>query len=320
MKISVIGAGAFGTALATQLARAGNAVKIWAYEEKVEEEINKLHQNVSFLPDIKLSLKIIATNSLEQAYNHSDIVFLAPPFFSLRSILPKKAKGKTFVCASKGIEKDTHKLANEIVEEVVKGSYKVAAISGPSFAKEVGNGLDTKVMVACNDLETAEKIKKIIETENFKAEITDDVVGLELGGALKNVLAILAGMAAGARLGRDFTAATFTEGLREIVKLGNKMDAKTETFYSVAGLGDLFLTATSDQSRNFTFGYKLGSGTDVKQALAVKNAIEGVGTAESAFHLSKKLGISTPLFENVYLTIFEGKDPKKALQDIWKSI
>ncbi len=320
MKISVIGAGAFGTALAVQLNRAGNEVKIWTFEEKVRDEINELHQNLMYLPDIKLSPKIIARDDLNEVYDHSDVVFLAPPFFALRKVLPTKVKGKIFVCASKGIEKDTHKLANEIVEEVISGTYKVAAISGPSFAKEVGQGQETKVMVACADIKTAEKIKKTIETPNFKVETTTDVVGLELGGALKNVLAILAGMAAGAQLGRDFTAATFTEGLREIVKLGNKMGAKEETFYSVAGLGDLFLTTTSDQSRNFIFGYKLGSGTDVKEALAVKNAIEGVGTTESTYHLSNKLGIKTPLFQNIYETIFEYKSPKKALQDIWKAI
>lgn len=320
MKVSVIGAGAFGTALATQLDRAGNLVKIWAYEEKVRDEINQLHQNLTYLPDIKLPPKIVASNELNEVYDHSDIVLLAPPFFALRKALPPKAKGKIFVCASKGIEKDTHKLANEIVEEVVNGEYKVAAISGPSFAKEVGQGLDTKVMAACTDVETTGKIKKIIETSNFKVETTTDVVGLELAGALKNVLAILAGMAAGAHLGSDFTAATFTEGLREIVKLGNKMGAKEETFYSVAGLGDLFLTTTSDQSRNFTFGYKLGSGVDVKEALATKNAIEGVGTAESAYHLAKRYGIKTPLFLNIYSTIFENKPPKEALEDIWKAI
>ncbi|MEX0621966.1 MAG: NAD(P)H-dependent glycerol-3-phosphate dehydrogenase [Candidatus Woykebacteria bacterium] len=320
MKVAVIGAGAFGTALAVQLNRAGNHVKIWAYEKKVVEEINKLHQNLSYLPDIELPPEIVATNNLQEAYDYSDIVFLAPPFFSLRSLLPKKISGKIFVCASKGIEKDTHKLANEIVEEVVTGDYKVSAISGPSFAKEVGKGLDTKILVASSDKEAAEKIKKIIETENFKVEVTGDVVGLELGGALKNVLAILAGMAAGAQLGRDFTAAVFTEGLREIAKLGNKMGAKAETFYTVAGLGDLFLTATSDQSRNFTFGYKLGSGTDVKEALATKTAIEGVGTAESAYALAKRFKIDVPLFQNVYETIFQNKPPKAALEDIWKSI
>lgn len=320
MKVSVIGAGAFGTALAVQLNRAGNEVKIWSFEDKVRDEINELHQNLTYLPDIKLSPKIVASNDLNEVYDHSDMVFLAPPFFVLRKVLPLSAKGKIFVCASKGIEKDTHKLANEIVEEVVNGEYKVVAISGPSFAKEVGQGQETKVMVACTDVETAGKVKKIIETPNFKVETTTDVVGLELAGALKNVLAILAGMAAGARLGRDFTAATFTEGLREIVKLGNKIGAKEGTFYSVAGLGDLFLTATSDQSRNFIFGYKLGSGVDVKEALAVKNAIEGVGTTESAYHLSKKLGIKAPLFQNIYETIFENKPPKKALEDIWKAI
>ena len=131
MKITVIGAGAFGTALAVQLNRAGNDVKIWAFEEKVRDEINELHQNITYLPDIKLDKGIVATGDLSEAYSHSDFVFLAPPFFALRKVLPKTATGKILVCASKGIEKDTHKLANQIVEEIVSGDYKVAAISGP---------------------------------------------------------------------------------------------------------------------------------------------------------------------------------------------
>jgi glycerol-3-phosphate dehydrogenase (NAD(P)+) len=320
MKVTVIGAGAFGTSLATQLARAGNDVKIWAYEEKVRDEINELHQNITFLPDISLSEKIVATNSLDEAYSFSDVVFLAPPFFVLRKLLPKSGEGKTFICASKGIEKDSHKLAVEIVKEEVKGDYKAAVVSGPSFAKEVASGLETKVVVASDQTETAEKIKKLIETEKFKVETSNDMVGLELGGALKNVLAILSGMAAGAGLGKDFQAAVFTEGLREIVKLGNKMGAKESTFYSVAGLGDLFLTSTSDQSRNFTFGYKLGSGVDIKQAMDTKNVIEGAATAESTYFLAKKFGADTPLFDNVYAAIYENKPAKKALADIWKAI
>ncbi|HEY4694802.1 MAG TPA: NAD(P)H-dependent glycerol-3-phosphate dehydrogenase [Candidatus Nanoarchaeia archaeon] len=319
-KVSVIGAGAFGTALAVQLSRAGNKVRIWVYEEKVRDEINRLHQNLTYLADIKLSSGIIATNSLEEAYQFSEIVFLAPPIFALRKLLPREDQGKIFVCASKGIEKDSHKLASQIVEEVVSGDYSVAAVSGPSFAKEVAGGLDSKVVLAGSNRDVLEKVRKLIATDNFKVEFSDDAVGVELGGALKNVLAILAGMAAGATLGKDYQAAVFTEGLREMVDLGKKLGAKEASFYTVAGLGDLFLTCTSDQSRNFTFGYRLGSGDKVDEALKTKSVIEGAGTAESVYHLGQKLGIQTPLFYNVYATIYEAKPPKKALEDIWQAI
>lgn len=320
MKVSVVGAGSFGTALAAQLVRTGNEVKIWAYEEKVRDEVNKLHQNLTYLPDIKLDKKIIATNDLGEVYDFSDFIFLAPPFFALRSILPKNGSGKVFICASKGIEKYTHKLANQIVEEGVGGRFEVVVLSGPSFAKEVGEGKDTKVVMASEKPQVLKKVEKLIRSNEFKLALSDDVVGVELGGALKNVLAILSGMVEGAKLGKNFRAAVFTEGLGEMIKLGEKMGAKRETFYTVAGLGDLFLTSTSDQSRNFNFGFRLGSGDNVEEALKTKNAIEGVGTAESAYHLSKKFRLEAPLFRNIYTTIFEGKDPKKALEDIWKSI
>lgn len=320
MKVSVIGAGAFGTALATQLVRGGNEVKIWAYEKRVRDEINQLHQNLTYLPDVKLSPDIVATNKLSEACSFSDFIFLAPPFFALRKVLPKTAKGKIFVCASKGIEKNTHKLANQIIEESISGKPSIAAISGPSFAKELAVGSETKAILASENKKVLKKVGSLLETNKFRVNFSDDVVGVELGGALKNILAILAGMGAGADLGSNFQAAVFTEGLKEMIRIGEKMGAKEKTFHSVAGIGDLFLTTTSDLSRNFTFGYKLGSGTDVKEALAVKNAIEGVGTAESAYHLANKFGIKTPLFYNVYATVFEGKDPKRALEDIWKAI
>jgi glycerol-3-phosphate dehydrogenase (NAD(P)+) len=316
-RVSVVGAGSFGTALALQLARVGNEVKICAYEEKVRDEINKLHQNLTFLPDIKLSKKITATNDLDEVYKFSEFIFLAPPLFALGNTLPKKGSGKVFVCASKGIEKDTHKLANQIVEDEVEGKYEVVVLSGPSFAKEIGEGKDTKVVIASRNNQILKKIEQLIKSNEFKVAKSSDVVGVELGGALKNVLAILSGMVEGARLGKNFRAAVFTEGLGEVIKLGEKMGAKRETFYTVAGLGDLFLTSTSDLSRNFSFGYRLGSGDKVKKALKTKAAIEGVGTTESAYHLSQKYELEAPLFKNVYATIFEGKDPKKALDDIW---
>jgi glycerol-3-phosphate dehydrogenase (NAD(P)+) len=319
-KISVVGAGAFGTALSVQLARAGNQVKIWSYEEKVCDEINRLHQNLTYLADIELSENIEATSDLEDAYGFSEMVFLAPPVFALRDILPKEGKNKIFVSASKGIEKDTHKLASEIIQEVVADEFFIAAISGPSFAKEVASGIDTKVVLASLDTRVLESIEKQVATDNFKIELSDDVIGLELGGALKNVLAILAGMASGAGLGKNYQAAVFTEGLREMINLGKRMGARTETFYTVAGLGDLFLTCTSDQSRNFTFGFRLGSGDKIEEALRTKSVIEGASTAESVFHLAQKLGLQTPLFGNVYATIYEAKSPQKALKDIWKAI
>ncbi len=319
MKISVIGAGAFGTAISCQLVRAGNEVLIWAYEEEVSKEINKLHQNFTYLPDIILEQSLRATSSLDEALEFSKINYLVTPIFVLPSVLPKRGEGRIFICASKGITKGTFLVGHEVAKGVVAGDYKWAVISGPSFAKEVAEGKNTKVVLACEDLQVAAKVRKTIETLNFKVDICRDVVGVELCGALKNVLAVLAGMIVGAGMGRDFAAICFTEGLCEMIRIGEAMGAVPQTFYMVCGVGDLFLTSTSDQSRNFSYGFVLGSGDALNKSNA-KNVVEGVETSEAVYNLSKKFKLKTPLFDNVYEVLFNGKSSKKALADIWRAI
>lgn len=320
MNVSLIGAGAFGTALANQLARARNDVKIWAYEVEAVDQINKSHENQMYLPGAKLLDSISASNVQDEVYAFSDVIFLAPPFFALPKLLPKSGEGKTFVCASKGIENETGRLAFQIVEEAVSGSFEVSVLSGASFAAEVAKGLPTKVVVASKNQETAKKVADLIQTVNFKVEISEDVMGVELGGALKNVLAIALGMVKGAGHGKDFEAAVFTQGLSEMIKLGGAMGAKKETFYSIAGLGDYFVTATSDESRNFTFGMKVSSGEEIGKLLSSKNVVEGANTAKTVYGLCKKHNLDLTIFSNVYAVIYEGKDSKTALNDIWRSL
>lgn len=320
MNVSVIGAGAFGTALANQLARAGNEVKIWAFEAEVVDSINKNHQNSMYLAGVDLDPGITSTNSLDEAYSFSDVVFLASPFFALSKVLPKSGEGKTFVCASKGIENETGRLAFQIVEDEVSGSFEVAVLSGASFAAEVVKGLPTKVVVAAQNQETSKRVIKIIQSENFKVETSEDLIGVELGGALKNVLAIALGMVKGAEHGKNFEAAVFVQGLAEMIKLGKAMGAKNETFYSIAGLGDYFVTATSDESRNFTFGMKVSAGDEINKLLSGKNVVEGANTAKTVYQLTQKHKLDLPIFVNIYSVIYENKDPKSALNDIWRSL
>lgn len=320
MNVAVVGAGAFGTALANQLARCGNQVKIWAYEVELVDQINKLHENQMYLAGVNLFESILASNDLEEVYKFSDYIFLAPPFFALSKILPEKADNKIFVCASKGIERETGKLAFEIVKENVAGSFEVVVLSGASFAREVAQGLPTKVAVASKSPQTAQKIGRLIGSNNFKVEYSDDLVGVELAGATKNVLAIVLGMATGCDFGKNFKAALFTQGLFEMIILGEAMGAKKETFETIAGLGDLYLTATSEESRNFIFGLNLAKGGKADELLESKNVVEGAATAESAYRLAKKHGLNLPIFENVYEVIYQRKDLKRALEDIWKNI
>lgn len=320
MKVTVIGAGAFGTALANRLAQNHHEVMLWALETKVRDEITRLHQNLTFLPDIQLDTQLKVTSALEAAYGHSEIIFLVPPFFALRGILPKNGQGKVFICCSKGIEKDSHLLAFQIVEEVVSEPTLVAALSGPSFAREVGLGVPTKVVLAARADQELPQIAKLLRADNFKVETSRDIVGVELGGALKNVSAILAGLSSGLGQGKNLQALLFTEGLKEIVRLGEKLGAKESTFYSISGVGDLFLTSTSDQSRNFTFGFRLGQGEKAAQILQAQNVFEGRDTTEAAYHLAQAQGVSAPLLAGVYQVIFEDKDPNKALKDIWGAL
>lgn len=320
MKASVIGAGAFGTALANQLARVGNDVKIWAFESEVEADVNTNNENKLYLADVKLNENVHATNDLGDAYNFSNIVFLAPPFFALSKVLPKEASNKILVCASKGIEKETGKLAFEIVNTQVSGNFEIAVLSGASFAKEVASGMPTKVVVASKNQDAARKVAGLIQSENFKVEVSDDLVGVELGGALKNVLAIALGMVSGAGHGKDFNAAVFVEGLSETIKLGEAMGAKRETFYSIAGLGDYFVTATSKQSRNFTFGTKVAKGDKIRELLSGKNVVEGAATVQTVHMLCAKYKLNLPIFANVYSAIYEDKDPKATLDDIWSNL
>ncbi|MDP2671019.1 MAG: NAD(P)H-dependent glycerol-3-phosphate dehydrogenase [bacterium] len=320
MKVGVIGAGAFGTALAVQLIKNKNEVLLWSFEDKVVEEINQLHQNNTYLAGVLLLRKLKASQDLKKVINWAEIVFNTTPVFATRSTYKGiNLKGKVLVSASKGIEKETHQLLHEIFGQTLEGAFQYAALSGPSFARELAVGEMTAVSLASKEPKVSENVKKLLESSNFRVQIVDDVVGVELGGALKNVLAIAAGICAGAGRGKDFQAAIFVEGLNEMIALGEKMGAEKQTFYSLAGLGDLFLTSTSDQSRNFNFGFQLGQGDSVQKALAGKT-VEGVGSAESAAYLAEKHSIKAPLFENIYAVTSGKKEAKKALVDIWSAL
>jgi len=320
MKVCIIGAGAFGTALAAQISKNGHEVLLWSFEEHVAQEINELHRNNQFLPDIELPEPVRSSGDLEEVIGFGEVLINATPVFATRPTYQgKNLQGKPLFSASKGVERGTHQLLHEIFEQILAGDFSYGAISGPSFAVEVGRGQDTALTIASNYQEELKKVKGLFETESFKIQVSDDVIGVELSGALKNVLAIAAGLASGAGLGKNYQAAIFVQGLNEMIALGEKMGAKKETFYSLAGLGDLFLTSTSDQSRNFSFGYSLGRGESVEKASEGKT-VEGMGSAESAYFLAKKFDLAAPLFENIYDSVTEKKNAKEALADIWSTL
>ncbi|MBI4686645.1 MAG: NAD(P)-dependent glycerol-3-phosphate dehydrogenase [Nitrospirae bacterium] len=317
MKIAVIGAGSWGTALASLIAEKGLEVALWAYEKEVADEINNSHANSTYLSDISLPKNLKATNSLEDAIkNASYIVNVVPTQFT-RKIFSEAVKfihkDAVIVSASKGIENNTLLTVSSILKELT--GAMVAVLSGPSFAKEVIKKLPTAVTLSTDNLQSANSLQEIFNTGYFRVYTHTDVLGVELGGALKNVIAIASGISDGLGLGHSARAALITRGLSEIIRLGQKMGADKRTFSGLSGLGDLVLTCTGYLSRNYSVGINLGKGMKLKDILsATKSVAEGVATALSAYELSKKYSVEMPIVQEVYEVIYKDKDAAQAVR------
>ncbi len=325
MRVAVIGAGSWGTTLANLLAEKGYEVHLWVREEEVFDQIKNSRENKIFLPGIRLSPNIIPVTSFEEALYKKDITVVAVPSHVLREVLSKMkpyiADEIPFVFATKGIENDTLMLVSQIVEDVLCWdiSKNFACIAGPSFAKEVANKLPTAVTIACKDLELGKRLQHIFYTDYFRVYLIQDIIGAQLGGALKNVIAIAAGASDGLNFGNNARAALITRGLAEIMRLGNVMGADPRTFFGLAGMGDLVLTCTGELSRNRTVGFKIGRGMKLKDIIkGMKMVAEGINTTKAAYILSKKMGVEMPITEQVYQILYEEKDPKDAVKELMK--
>lgn len=324
MKIGVIGAGSWGTALGKLLAKKGYDVVIWSYTKPVCDEINELHENKDFLPGVTLPKNLTSTTDLRNACASKDLVLSISPSHTVRSILEQVkdilADEKTLlVSATKGIENDTLKTMSGVFEDLLgkKRASAVTYLSGPSFAKEVSLRAPTAVTAACSDINIARKVQRIFSTDYFRVYSDTDVIGVELGGALKNVIAIAVGIADGMELGLNSRAALITRGLAEISRLGVNMGAHPITFLGLAGLGDLVLTCTGDLSRNRTVGLRIGRNEKLKDILAsMKMVAEGVKTSKAAYDLSRIKNIDMPITKEVYLMLYEDKPPKESLKDL----
>ncbi len=315
MKVGVIGAGAWGTALANLLAAKGEETTIWAYEPEVAEEINAEHVNSLYLADMPLDARLKATADLDRAVQGAEVVVMVTPSHVARQVAgelaPALGNEALVVTASKGIEADTLLTMTGVLENVLGADCRgrLAVLSGPSFAKEVAQGRPTAVTVASRSHPTAEAIQKLFMTERFRVYTTHDVTGVELGGALKNVMAIAAGIGAGMDLGHNAAAALITRGLAEISRLGVKMGADPLTFAGLAGVGDLVLTCTGGLSRNRTVGMRLGRGEKIEDILAsTRTVAEGVKTTKSAHQLAQKMAVEMPICALVYDVLYEGVD------------
>ncbi len=318
-KIAIIGAGSWGTALAMLLAEKGYDISLWVYEEELVEDINKKRVNTRYYPGVILSENIHAFSDLGQVVREASYVINVVPTQYTRGVFSRLSEyidhGTKIISASKGIEKGSLKTVTEIIRELT--GLEAAALSGPSFASEVIQKRPTAVTIATEDKETAEILQRLFNTDYFRVYTNADVLGVELGGALKNVMAIAAGISDGLGLGSSARAALITRGLTEMTRLGVAMGAKENTFWGLSGLGDLVLTCTDTLSRNHTVGFRLGRGEKLSDILSGMIMVaEGIATSESAHELSKRYDVEMPIVEQVYKVIYEGKEPMAAVKDL----
>jgi glycerol-3-phosphate dehydrogenase (NAD(P)+) len=314
--IAVIGAGSWGTTLASLLVDKGYDVSLWAREAETADEITAIGTNSVYLPDVILPSGLKATSSLEEAVKKSRYVLSVVPTQFVRSVFQEAVNylsgDAVVISASKGIEQGTLLTVSDILHEVT--GKEVAALSGPSFAKEVIRKLPTAVTLAAADVDTGLLLQEIFNSGYFRVYTHTDVIGVELGGALKNVVAIASGICDGLGLGHSARAALITRGLVEITRLGSAMGADPMTFSGLSGLGDLVLTCTGPLSRNYTVGVNLGKGMKLKEILSsTRSVAEGVATSLSAFELGQKKGVELPIIEQVYEVLYRDKDPETAV-------
>jgi glycerol-3-phosphate dehydrogenase (NAD(P)+) len=317
---TVVGAGAWGTALAAHAARLGHVVTLWALEAEVADEISTRHSNSIYLPGLPLPESLRATSDVAAAVSGAEIVILVPPSSHLRSVATKVAPvlgaATLVVVATKGIEEGSLKLMSEVLEETAPElGERLAFLSGPSFAKEVARGLPTDVVVASEGMTTAHTIQALIHAPNFRTYASADPIGVQVGGAIKNVLAVATGVCDGLSFGDNARAAVITRGLAEMTRLGVALGANPLTFLGMSGVGDLVLTCAGDLSRNRTLGKQLALGVDPKAYLGSQRSVaEGFSTSAAAHALAQKLGVEMPITENVYEVLHRGRPLKEAVK------
>lgn len=320
--ITVLGGGSWGTALANLLATNGHNVTIWAREIDVCQSINASNINSVFLPDIKLSKSLTATTSLEEALKETSLIISVVPSQYLRPIIIEALTYLNpnntipIVSATKGIEESTLMTASSIIKEATKGSdsYPVAVLSGPTFAKEVALGVPSCIACAGDTMELAETIQKVFSNDFFRVYTNTDLIGVEVGGAVKNVIALASGISNGLGFGYNTRAALITRGLVEMKTLGIAMGGLEATFYGLSGMGDLILTATGELSRNYTVGTRLGKGEKLEDVIKSMNMVaEGVKTCKGVVALAKKHNVEMPITDKIFKVLYEGLSPKEGV-------
>lgn len=322
-KIAVIGAGSWGTALAKLLAEKGNDVLVWAFEDEVARGINEKGVNPVYLSESALPSNLRATPRLKEALCDRNLIVSAVPSHAMRGVWTKASRylsgEAVLVSCTKGIEAASFKLMSEVIGECLPNHPKksLTVLSGPSFAREVMIGLPTSVVIAGTDASVCRLVQNAFRTETFLTFTSEDVIGVEVGGAVKNVIAIATGLSDGMDLGNNSRAAIITRGLYEMIKIGKALGANPLTFAGLSGIGDLVLTCTADLSRNHTVGKRLGRGENLAKILSgMKMVAEGVSTAKAIHALAKAREINAPICSAMYKILFEGLPPKQAVDEL----
>lgn len=322
-KLGVVGAGSWGTALANLLATKGYRVEHWVFEKDICVQMATERENKPFLPGIRLSENLYPNNDLQAVVKDKDLLLLVVPSHVMRTVTAQIADQvgplTIVTCASKGIENETSLTMSGVLGETLPQmpAENFAVLSGPSFAREVAQGAPTAVTAASTSPTTAESVQKIFATPAFRVYTNDDVIGVELGGSVKNVIAIAAGVIDGLGMGLNTRAALITRGLTEMRRLGLRMGANPRTFPGLAGMGDLVLTCTGDLSRNHTVGKEIGGGKKLNDLLAEMHMVaEGVKTAKSVYNLSRKLEVEMPISHAIYRVLYEDLSPRDAVYEL----
>lgn len=324
MKICVVGGGSWGTAFARHLGAARRLpVSLWIREEDICREVRERGENTTFLPGFTLPAEVTASNDLAASVKDAGLVFVAVPSAFCRAtyaaIAAHVSRGAAVVSLTKGLEPGTLRRMSEVMAEVFPARLRVriAVLSGPSFANDVAAGHPTAVALAMRDGDRARALQHLISGPTLRVYTTGDITGVEVAGAVKNVIAIAAGILDGLEYGANSRAALITRGLAEITKLGRAMGARLKTFYGLAGMGDLVLTCTGEQSRNHYVGFELGRGRGLADVLAeMKMVAEGVRTTLAVRELSRRHAVETPISDQVYQVLYGGKPPRRALEEL----
>lgn len=324
-KVAVIGAGSWGTSLALLLARKGHKVFLWAFDGKEVDDLLEHRENKRFLPGFPLPETIFPVKSLRVAAKDADVILMVTPSHGVRNVFndlePFIEADTKIISATKGIENKSLKTMTQVMSEILETKRRkdiiTGVLTGPSFAKEVAQKVPTAVTIGFTNLETAVELQNVFVSDYFRVYASDDVIGLELSGALKNIIAIGAGMCDGLEYGLNTRAALITRGLAEIQRLGLALGARASTFYGLSGMGDLILTCTGDLSRNRSVGLKLGEGNNIKTIEEEMDMVaEGVKTTLSVYNLAQREKVEMPILEQVYKILYEGKDCRKAVDDL----